>query len=106
MLYRSTDRLCRRGAPVKNLAHSASFESFDKDAPSKLGTKQLAYRHDLHRAAPIENIDHHLQPRAAQGDIDGRSIEGEIAQLNFAKKVRQHGSLGSDLRPVAVETEP
>jgi hypothetical protein len=42
MLYRSTDRLSRRGAPVKNLAHSASFESLDKDAPSKPETKQLA----------------------------------------------------------------
>src|SRR5271156_4704658 len=42
MLYRSTDRLSRRGAPVQNLAHSASFESLDKDAPSKAGTKQLA----------------------------------------------------------------
>ncbi len=41
MLYRSTDRLCRRGAPMKNLAHSASFESLDKDAPSKPGTKHL-----------------------------------------------------------------
>jgi hypothetical protein len=35
MLYRSTDRLSCRGAPVQNLAHSASFESLDKDAPSK-----------------------------------------------------------------------
>ena len=41
MLYRSTDCLCRRGAPMKNLAHSASFESLDKVAPSKPGTKQL-----------------------------------------------------------------
>src|SRR5271154_5688190 len=41
MLYRSTDRLCRSGAPMKNLAHSASFESLDKNAPSKAGTKQL-----------------------------------------------------------------
>src|ERR1700722_15917979 len=41
MLYRSTDRLSRRGAPVQNLAHSASFESLDKDAPSKAGTKNL-----------------------------------------------------------------
>jgi MFS family permease len=41
MLYRSTDRLSRRGAPVKNLSHNASFESFDKDAPSKPGTKHL-----------------------------------------------------------------
>ena len=28
---------------MKNLAHSASFESFDKDAPSKPGTKQLGH---------------------------------------------------------------
>jgi len=38
MLYRSTDRLCRCGAPVWNLSHSASFESLDKNAPSKSGT--------------------------------------------------------------------
>ena len=42
MLYRPTDRLCRRGAPMKNLTHSASFDSGDKDAPSKPGIKQLA----------------------------------------------------------------
>src|SRR5881398_3668154 len=41
MLYRSTDRLSRRGAPVKNLAHSASFDSCHKNAPSKCG----AYQH-------------------------------------------------------------
>jgi hypothetical protein len=41
MLYRSTDRLCRCGAPMKNLAHSASFESLDKNAPSNAGTKQI-----------------------------------------------------------------
>ena len=41
MLYRSTHRLCRWGAPMKNLAHSASFKSLDKNAPSKAGTKHL-----------------------------------------------------------------
>src|SRR6516162_4808743 len=41
MLYCSTDCLCRGGAPMKNLAHSASFESLDKIAPSKPGTKDL-----------------------------------------------------------------
>src|ERR1700679_3816680 len=44
MMYRSTDCLCRCGAPVKNLAHSASFESIDKIAPSRPGTKQLERR--------------------------------------------------------------
>src|SRR5271165_3970062 len=42
MLYRSTDRRCRRGAAVKNLSHSASFHSVEKTAPSKPGIKQLA----------------------------------------------------------------
>ena len=34
MLDRATDRLCRGGAPVKNLAHSASFHACEKTAPS------------------------------------------------------------------------
>src|SRR5438067_2794691 len=42
MLYRSTDRLCRRGAAVKNLAQSASLHSREKTAPSKPGIKHLA----------------------------------------------------------------
>jgi hypothetical protein len=46
MLYRSTDRRCRRGAPMKNLAHSASFESLDKNAPLKSGTKHLGIESD------------------------------------------------------------
>jgi hypothetical protein len=44
MLYRPTDRLRRRGAPVQNLAHSASFHSKEKIAPSKSGIKQVASR--------------------------------------------------------------
>jgi hypothetical protein len=41
MLYRSTDRLSRAGAPVQNLAHNASFDSCDNGAPSKAGIKHL-----------------------------------------------------------------
>src|ERR1700721_2854889 len=41
MLYRSTHRRCRGGAPVQNLAHSASFHSKENNAPSKPGIKQL-----------------------------------------------------------------
>jgi hypothetical protein len=41
MLYRSTDCRCRRGAPVVNLSHSASFHSGEKIAPSKPGIKHL-----------------------------------------------------------------
>lgn len=41
MLDRAANRLCRAGAPVKNLAHSASFHASEKTAPSKPGIKQL-----------------------------------------------------------------
>src|SRR5215218_2658156 len=41
MLDRSTDRRRRAGAPMQNLAHSASFHSNEKSAPSKPGTKHL-----------------------------------------------------------------
>jgi hypothetical protein len=49
MLYRSTDRLCRCGAPMKNLAHSASLDSDDKNAPLNNGIKQL----DLRKTGPF-----------------------------------------------------
>src|SRR5215217_263911 len=42
MVDRATDRRCRAGAPVKNLAHSASLHSGEKNAPSNPGTKHLA----------------------------------------------------------------
>src|SRR5215207_5513213 len=42
MLYRSTDRRSRCGAPMVNLAHSASRRSCEKSAPSNPGIKQLA----------------------------------------------------------------
>ena len=43
-LYRSTDCLSRRGAPVKNLAHNASLDSCVEIAPSKSGIKHPATR--------------------------------------------------------------
>lgn len=42
MLHRATDGLCRGGAPMQNLTHSASLHSLDKIAPSKSGIKDLA----------------------------------------------------------------
>jgi hypothetical protein len=41
ILYCLTDCRCRAGAPVKNLAHSASFHSCMDNAPSNSRTKQL-----------------------------------------------------------------
>src|SRR4051794_37452295 len=54
ILYCSTDRRRRAGAPMQNLAHSASFHSNEKSAPSKPGTKQLsgAQRMDGSTALP------------------------------------------------------
>ena len=46
MLYRSTDRRSRAGASVEYLAHSASFHSTEKIAPSKPGTKHLGPKAD------------------------------------------------------------
>jgi len=42
MLYRSTDSLSRRGAPVVSLTHSASLDSGVEIAPSKPGIKHIA----------------------------------------------------------------
>lgn len=42
ILYYPTDRLCRRGAPMQNLAHSACFDLDDDDEPSKPEIKHLA----------------------------------------------------------------
>jgi hypothetical protein len=38
----NTDRRCRCGAPMVNLAHSASFHACWKTAPSNPGIKHLA----------------------------------------------------------------
>src|SRR5690606_31885211 len=41
ILYCSTNRRCRAGATVENLAHSASFHCWPNNAPSNPGTKHL-----------------------------------------------------------------
>src|ERR1700722_8759195 len=60
MLYRSTDCRSRCGAAVENLAHSASFHSREKTAPSKSGIKHLGTR---------------SMPRAAIFDVDGTLVD-------------------------------
>src|SRR3712207_94118 len=54
MLYRSTDRRRRCGAPVVNLAHSASFHSRGKGAPANHRIKHLALGHVLRIGLPFE----------------------------------------------------
>lgn len=46
MLYRATDCLCRRGAPVVNLAYSGSLDSCDENAPSNPGIKHVTVSRD------------------------------------------------------------
>ena len=60
MLYRSTDCLCRCGAPVQNLAHSASLHAGDNNAPSKSGIKHLAQN------PPCGQNDQNMQSRQQQ----------------------------------------
>src|ERR1700741_2807523 len=73
MLYRSTDRLCRCGAAVKNLSHSASLESGDKGAPSNPGIKQLGYPYTVAYSLHVNCIFHQLLGDATA--VRGRSEE-------------------------------
>jgi hypothetical protein len=64
MLYRSTHRLCRWGAPMKNLAHSASFKSLDKNAPSKAGTKHIGLKPEWFTLSTLFDVfNSHRPPR-------------------------------------------
>ena len=65
---------------MKNLAHSASFESLDKDAPSKAETKHLASLSPVPPRAPV----HHP---AILDAIREETILGDAGRLNaYAKK--------------------
>ena len=90
MLYRSTDRLCRRGAAVKNLAHSASFHLKEKIAPSKPGIKQvaltraefsllLAFARQPDRVLSRDELTHVVAGRGAKPD--DRSVDVLISRL-------------------------
>ena len=71
MLYRSTDCLCRCGAPMKNLAHSASFESLEKNAPSNPGTKHLAALRASDRAGKVVTVGYELMDDTRAALLDG-----------------------------------
>src|SRR5690242_5247508 len=66
MLDRATHRRRRAGAPMKYLAHSASFHSGEKSAPSKPGTKHLDALEAITRAmvaveTEFENLTSQIQ---------------------------------------------
>jgi hypothetical protein len=81
MLYRSTDRLCRRGAAVENLAHSASFHSMEYNAPSKPGIKHLAA--DGENATKAGDVDElrTIVLRLWDNQITMENISGDIRKL-------------------------
>src|SRR5689334_21616778 len=83
MLDRSTHCRRRAGAPMQNLAHSASFHSNEKSAPSKPGTKHLMARCEaiglpfapIARPADLFD-DPHLQASGGLLPIDLSKTEG------------------------------
>lgn len=103
MLYRSTDSLCRRGAPMKNLAHSASLDSDDKDAPSKHGIKHLENvrptRSD-HRRAGSAGFSRPDQPICHARKTDR---EGPVSMAVAAWWSWRHWSLCSPARVSGLE---
>src|SRR3954471_14932412 len=76
MLDRSTHRRRRAGAPMQNLAHSASLQSDEKSAPSKPGTKHLGYAPAI-REGLVASVLLHVSQGAIHGSHKARVIEVE-----------------------------
>jgi hypothetical protein len=77
MLYRSTDCLCRRGAAVEYLAHSASLHSLENNAPSNPGTKHLA------RVEAVSRTTGRLIAHSEKGEV---TIAFQIAPVGGVQK--------------------
>jgi DNA repair ATPase RecN len=78
MLYRSTNCRCRRGAPVMNLPHSASFHSCEKIAPSNDGIKQLGKAHVLPDGRRVFETEDGLRVFDEHGrELDASTISPE-----------------------------
>jgi DNA-binding response OmpR family regulator len=83
---------------MKNLAHSASFESLDKNAPSKAETKHLARQPghvlsrealmDLTRGRSWETFDRTIDAQAARLR---KKIEADPKNPMLVKSVRNVG---------------
>ena len=95
-LYRSTDRLSRGGAPVENLAHSASFNSGVENAPSKPGIKHLAPAHV--RPAECELDVTALGERSVALVAVGLQDAAEACEVRACRE----GEVGMTLTPPAV----
>ena len=74
MLYRSTDRLCRAGAPVKYLAHNSSRSQIAESVPLYSGTIQLAFV--LMDCRPSRRgVGRNLRKRSRKPARRGQSLE-------------------------------
>ncbi len=82
ILYCSTDRLCRCGAAVKNLSHSASFHFWENNAPSKPGIKHL-------RPGTACLLPRHI---ARHPDHDGRNIAVACSGHHSGDDCRRRGA--------------
>ncbi|MBG6147642.1 hypothetical protein IWQ51_005797 [Labrenzia sp. EL_142] len=83
ILYCSTHRLFRFGAPVQNLSHSASFHSGEKIAPSKLGIKQLeTARHHVAQDR-VSQASEQMRNFALFGKADGKLEEQTLVSIQF-----------------------
>src|SRR5205823_609460 len=93
-LYRSTDRLCRGGAAVKNLAQSASLHAGENNAPSKPGTKHLSASRRV--PAPGKILEHLVSsaceeaPVARVGDRDAAGRYQSFNEALMLDRALQH----------------
>lgn len=108
-LYRSTDRLSRCGAPMKNLAHSASFHAGEKIAPSNPGIKHLENWIRRKSASAVHESKRAILVRCGigarvlreYGREVGSPCPGEPAVFTFSGSSRSHhrASGSPDHRP-------
>jgi hypothetical protein len=97
MLYRSTDRRCRRGAAMKNLAHSASRHAGEKSEPSKPGIKPLvrSLRHPINlEVNPLDSAEHRAIPKSAINK-KGAPIGAPLVLLVLARFTHPCGGASS-----------
>jgi hypothetical protein len=73
---------------MQNLAHSASFESLDKDAPSKAGTKHLGdwFAEAANKAGLINCTAHDLRKAGAKRCAEaGASVNQMMAIFGWVR---------------------
>ena len=77
---------------MKNLSHSASFESLDKNAPSKYGTKQLVRQPPATRARLALSRPRQFASQALRFPRDLRTSPANDDELGPIEAFRLHPS--------------